>query len=55
MRTGGPAAACSIREPCLGSEIRQTEGAGGPMDFFLPIFLTMKMTFNLTKFWYGVR
>ena len=22
---------------------------------FLPIFLTMKMTFNLNKFWYGVR
>ena len=24
------------------------------MDFFKPIFLTMKMAFNLNKFYYGV-
>ena len=37
----------------LGSKIRQREDAGGwqsPMDSFLPIFLTIKMTFNLKKF-----
>ena len=28
---------------------------GGPHGLFLPIFLTMKMTFNLNKFWYAVR
>ena len=53
----------SDRTCCLCSKIRQREGAGGgnrppppsPMDYFLPIFLTMNMTFNLSKVWYGVR
>ena len=43
----------------LGSKIRQREGTGGgnppPHGLFLPIFLPIKMTFNLNKFWYGVR
>ena len=56
-----PSKKISDRTYRLGSKIRQKEGAGGgggvattPMDF-LPIFLTMKMPFNLDKFWYGVR
>ena len=31
------------------------EGASTLPWTFLPIFLTMKMTFSLNKFWYGVR
>ena len=30
-------------------------GSNHPPLTFLPIFPTMKMTFNLNKFWYGVR
>ena len=40
-------------------KIRQREGAVGvattAIEFCKPIFLTMKMTFNVNKFWYGVR
>ena len=52
----------SDRTNRLGSKIRQREGAGGGWQpapphalFFLPIFLTKNMTFNLDKFWYEVR
>ena len=38
----------------LGPKFRQREGAG-PLSKSSPIFLTMKMTFSLNKFWYGVR
>ena len=49
----------SDRTNRLGSNIRQREGAGcwggggvatTVMDFFLPIFLTIKMKFNLNNF-----
>ena len=30
-------------------------GGNHPHGLFLPIFLTMKMTFNFDKLWYGVR
>ena len=43
---------------CLGSKIRQREGAGGwqhPHGLFFLYFQTMKMTFNLNQFWYEVR
>ena len=41
----------------IGSKIRQKEGAGGGGggQLSFPIFLIIKMTFNLNKFWYGVR
>ena len=45
----------SDRTNRLHSKITQREGAGGwqppPWTFLLPIFLTMKMTLNLNKFW----
>ena len=38
---------------------RVPEGGGGggnqPNGLYLPSFLTMKMTFNINKFWFGVR
>ena len=50
------------RTYCLGSKIRLRECAGGgggwqppPHGLFKNMLLTMKMTFNLDKFWYGVR
>ena len=48
------------RTYCLGPKIRQREGAGGappppPMSKSLPIFLTMKIRFNLNKFWHEIR
>ena len=47
----------SDRNNRLGSKIRGGGGGVQPssMGFLKPIFLTIKMTFNLDKFWYGVR
>ena len=43
----------------LSSKIRQREGTGGwqppPIEQKLTFFLTMKMVFNLNKFWHEVR
>ena len=54
----------SDRTNSFGSKIRQREDAGGgrrvattllPWTFYFPVFLTMKVTINLNKFWCGVR